>query len=89
MKCSGDEAREASLRWFGHVQRRFSQYISKSMLRLELADRRPRGRAMRSFIDAVKENMKLVGVRVEDAEDERVRWMQMIPPKGTAERRST
>ena len=39
------------------------------MMRLELPDRRPRGRPKRRFMDAVKEDMQLVGVREEDAED--------------------
>ncbi|KAF7654546.1 hypothetical protein LDENG_00068520 [Lucifuga dentata] len=54
---------------FGHIGRR--------MLRLELPGRRPRGRPKRRFMDVVKEDMKLVGVREEEAED-RVRWRQMI-----------
>ncbi|KAF7647373.1 hypothetical protein LDENG_00173260 [Lucifuga dentata] len=37
----------------------------------------PRGRPKRRFMDVVKEDMKLVGVREEEAED-RVRWRQMI-----------
>ncbi|KAF7653604.1 hypothetical protein LDENG_00081120, partial [Lucifuga dentata] len=63
------KVREARLRWFGHIGRR--------MLRLELPGRRPRGRPKRRFMDVVKEDMKLVGVREEEAED-RVRWRQMI-----------
>ncbi|KAF7657713.1 hypothetical protein LDENG_00023190 [Lucifuga dentata] len=47
------------------------------MLRLELPGRRLRGRPKMRFMDAVKEDMKLVGVREEEAED-RVRWRQMI-----------
>ncbi|KAF7649500.1 hypothetical protein LDENG_00140040, partial [Lucifuga dentata] len=39
--------------------------------------KRPRGRPKRRFMDVVKEDMKLVGVREEEAED-RVRWRQMI-----------
>lgn len=48
------------------------------MLRLEVPGRGPgeRGENWR-FVDAVKEAMKLVGVREEDAEA-RVRWRQMI-----------
>ncbi|RJG11798.1 hypothetical protein D4A39_16960, partial [Alcanivorax profundi] len=48
-----DKIREARLRWFGHVQRRESEYIGKRMLRLELPGRRPRGRPKRRFMDAV------------------------------------
>ncbi|KAF7651992.1 hypothetical protein LDENG_00102870 [Lucifuga dentata] len=77
VRCFGDKVREARLRWFGHVQRRDSEHIGRRMLRLELPGRRPRGRPKRRFMDVVKEDMKLVGVREEEAED-RVRWRQMI-----------
>ena len=73
----GDKVREARLRWFGHVQRRDSEYIGRRMLSFELPGRRPRGRPKRRFIDVVKEDMKVVGVREEDTED-RVRWRQLI-----------
>ena len=75
VRCFGDKVREARLRWFGHVQRRESEYIGR-MLRLELPGRRSRGRPKRRFMDVVREDMKLAGVREEDAED-RVRWRQM------------
>ncbi|KAF7655305.1 hypothetical protein LDENG_00057930 [Lucifuga dentata] len=77
VRCFGDKVREARLRWLGHVQRRDSEHIGRRMLRLELPGRRPRGRPKRRFMDVVKEDMKLVGVREEEAED-RVRWRQMI-----------
>ncbi|KAF7646447.1 hypothetical protein LDENG_00187620 [Lucifuga dentata] len=77
VRSFGDKVREARLRWFGHVQRRDSEHIGRRMLRLELPGRRPRGRPKRRFMDVVKEDMKLVGVREEEAED-RVRWRQMI-----------
>lgn len=32
----GDKVREAWLRWFGHVQRRQSEYIGQGMLSMEL-----------------------------------------------------
>ena len=38
-------------------------------MRLELPGRRPRGRPKRRFVDIMKQDMKLVGVREEDAED--------------------
>lgn len=49
--CFGDETREARLRWFGRVQRRCSEYISGRTLRLELAGRRPGGRADGRFME--------------------------------------
>ncbi|KAF3701774.1 hypothetical protein EXN66_Car017462 [Channa argus] len=76
VRCFGDKVREARLRWFGHVQRRNCEYIGRRMVRLELPGSRSRERTKRTFTDVVREDMKLVGVREEDAED-RVRWRHM------------
>ncbi|KAK3572727.1 hypothetical protein QTP86_006995 [Hemibagrus guttatus] len=43
----GDKVRETRLRWFGHVQRRESEYIGRRMLDMELPGRRQRGRPKR------------------------------------------
>ncbi|KAK3524753.1 hypothetical protein QTP86_002469 [Hemibagrus guttatus] len=75
--CLGDKVREARLRWFGHVQRRESEYIGRRMLDMGLPGRRQRGRPKRKYMDVINEDMKLVGARVEDAED-RDRWREMI-----------
>ncbi|KAK3531193.1 hypothetical protein QTP70_015134 [Hemibagrus guttatus] len=77
----GDKVREARLRWFGHVQRRESEYIGRRMLDMELPGRRQRGRPKRRYMDGINEDMKLVGARVEDAEDGD-RWREMICWKG-------
>lgn len=53
------------------------EYISRRNLRLELVDRRSRGRAMRRYIDVAKKDMKAGGVREEDREDA-VRLMQIF-----------
>ncbi|KAK3546381.1 hypothetical protein QTP70_026164, partial [Hemibagrus guttatus] len=73
----GDKVREARLRWFGHVQRRESEYIGRRMLDMELPGRRQRGRPKRRYMDGINEDMKLVGARVEDTED-KDRWREMI-----------
>ncbi|KAK3516660.1 hypothetical protein QTP70_021999 [Hemibagrus guttatus] len=73
----GDKVRETRLRWFGHVQRRESEYIGRRMLDMELPGRRQRGRPKRRYMDGINEDMKLVGASVEDAED-RDRWRKMI-----------
>ncbi|KAK3510979.1 hypothetical protein QTP70_027789 [Hemibagrus guttatus] len=73
----GDKVRETTLRWFGHVQRRESEYIGRRMLDMELPGRRQRGRPKRRYMDGINEDMKLVGASVEDAED-RDRWREMI-----------
>lgn len=43
--------------------RRESEYISGGMLRVEVAGRRPGGRAERRFMDGVKDDKELVVVR--------------------------
>ncbi|MCI4395558.1 hypothetical protein PGIGA_G00182000 [Pangasianodon gigas] len=73
----GDKVREARLRWFGHVQRRESEYVGRRMLGMELPGRRQRGRPKRRYMEVINEDMKLVGASVEDAED-RDRWRVMI-----------
>ncbi|KAI5608354.1 hypothetical protein C0J50_6825, partial [Silurus asotus] len=65
----GDEEREAKLRWFGHVQRRDIGYISRRMLRMESPGRRKRERLRRRFMDVVKEDMRVVGLKEADVED--------------------
>ena len=44
---------------------------------MELPGRRTRGRPQRRCMDVEKEDMKLVGMRKEDAED-KLRWRRMI-----------
>ncbi|KAK3538840.1 hypothetical protein QTP86_015967 [Hemibagrus guttatus] len=73
----GDKVREARLRWFGHVQRRESEYIGRRMLDMELPGRRQRGRPKKRYMDGINEDMKLVSASVEDAEG-RDRWREMI-----------
>ncbi|KAI5106867.1 hypothetical protein C0J45_2505, partial [Silurus meridionalis] len=71
--CFGDKVREARLRWFGHVQRRDMNYIDRRMLRMEPPCRRKRERPRRRFMDVVREDMQVVGVKEADVED-RVVW---------------
>ena len=51
--------------------------MGRKMMRLDLPDRRSRGRPKRRFMDVVKEDMKLVGVREEDTGSRGI-WRQMI-----------
>ena len=57
---------------------------------MELPGRRQRDRPKRRYMDAVKEDMQVVGVRIEDTEN-RVKWKTVIccgnPEKGKAVRR--
>ena len=54
-----------------------SGYIGKRMLEMELPGRRRRGRPKRRFMDVVKEDMQVVGVRVEDTKN-MLKWKTVI-----------
>ena len=59
VRCFGEKVGEVRQRWFGHVQRRDSDYISRRMMRLEPPGRRPRGRPERRFMDEVKDGFEV------------------------------
>ena len=52
-------------------------YIGRRMLEMELPGKRQRGRPKRRYMDAVMEDMQVVGVRLEDTEN-RVKWKTLI-----------
>ena len=58
-------------------QRRDSGHIGRRMLEMELPGRGRKGRLKRRFMDAVKEDIQAVGVRVEDTEN-RLKWKTVI-----------
>ena len=41
VRCFGEKVRESRLRWFGHEQKRDSEYIGRRMMRLQLRGRKP------------------------------------------------
>ena len=73
----GMKMREGRLRWYGHVMRRDQEYVARKMMEMELPGKRRRGRPNRRFLDAVKEDMKKVGVKETDVEDRKM-WRMMI-----------
>lgn len=60
IRYSQDKATEAALGWLGCVRKR--KRTGTKMLRLNLLGRTCKGRAKRTFIDIVKEDVKLDGV---------------------------
>ena len=51
-----------------HVQRSDSGYIDRTTLKVELPGEK-QGRPKERFMDVMREDMQIVGVREEDAED--------------------
>ena len=62
----GEKTREARLRWYGHLRRKYDGYIG---MRMELPGKRKRGRPKRRFMDVVKEGMAEVEVTEGDTVD--------------------
>lgn len=77
VRCFEDKSGKTRLRWFEQTEREDSDSVGKKILRLELPRRRPGERTNGTFVDGVKEGVKLVGVSEEDAED-RVRRRRTI-----------
>ena len=73
----GMKMREGRLRLYGHVMRRYQEYVGRKMMEMELPGKRRRGRPKRRFLDVVKEDMKEVGVKEMDIEDRKM-WRMMI-----------
>ena len=73
----GMKMRNGRLRWYGHVMRRDQEYVGRKMMEMELPGKRRRGRPKRRFLDAVKEDMREVGMKETDVEDRKM-WRMMI-----------
>ena len=63
--------RRKRLRWFGHVQRSTS-WIGR-VCSLDVGGRRSRGRPRKTWCEVLRNDLKLSGLRVEDAEN-RALW---------------
>ena len=80
------------MRWYGHVMRRDQEYVGRKMMEMELPGKRRRGRPKRRFLDAVKEDMREVGVKEKDVEDRKMwridtLWPPLTKGKGRKEKK--
>ena len=69
----GMKMTEGRLRWYGHVMRRYQEYVRRKIIEMELPGKRKKGRPKRRFLDVVKEDMEEVGARETDVEN-RMLW---------------
>ena len=87
-------ARQARLRWYGHVSRMDNGRIPKALLDATLECRRGRGRPRRKWIDAVGNDLDCRDISWEEARDcvkNRAKWRQIVYDKVSvdAERHNT
>ena len=73
----GIKMREGRLRWYGHVMRRYQEYVGRRVIKTELPGKRKRGRPKRKFLDVVKRDRREIGARETDVENRTV-WRNMI-----------
>ena len=73
----GMKLREIRLRLYGNVLRRDEVYVGRQVMNMELPGKRRKGRPKRRYMNVVKENMRALGVRAEDARD-RGNWRKTI-----------
>ena len=75
--CITDKVREARLRWYGHVRRREEDVNVRSIMDAEVQGHRSRGRQRKRWIDAVREDLKLLRLTDDDVEN-RDKWRRRI-----------
>ena len=68
-------AQANGVRWYGHVVRRDEESILKKAMMLQMNGQQKRGRPKQTWKRQVEENLKKIGLRVEEATD-RARWRE-------------
>ena len=76
-----DKAREARLRWWGHVQRMGPERLPKRVLNSVIEGKRGRGRPRRRWVDSVGYDLDERGVTWEEASsvaEDRGAWRRVV-----------
>src|ERR1700761_5076535 len=81
-KKKEEAARVSLLLWFGHVQRMQSDRLPRRIMSEEVQGKRGRGRPRRRFLDSVRSDLEIRGLRLDDhtlalAQD-RVAWRGLV-----------
>ncbi|HXJ94687.1 MAG TPA: reverse transcriptase domain-containing protein [Terriglobia bacterium] len=69
--------RRGRLRWFGHVERKADDDWVRACQRIEVEGKRCRGRGRKTWRECVVEDLKVLGLREEEAQN-RLRWRRGI-----------
>ena len=74
----GDKMRESRLRWFGHVKRKSVDALVRRCERIDIPEgRRGRGRPKKSLDEVIREDLKVVGLTEDMAQDRKL-WRDRI-----------
>ena len=70
-----DKMRENRLRWFGHMKRSSVDALVRRCERINIPrDKRGRGRPKKSLDEVIREDLKVVGLSEDLAQDRRLWW---------------
>ena len=67
-----DQARNGRLRWYGHVERREEDDWLKKSCNLDIEGRAPRGRPRQTWAQTVKDDLKVLNIDRNLAQDRRL-----------------
>ena len=73
IECVGEVVSRGRLRWYGHVERRDKVDWVSACRELEVEGMRGKGRGKKTWVECVKDDMRRLGLKKEDAQD-RKRW---------------
>ena len=73
---------KARLMWFGHVKRRYHDYIGIQTLEMVPPGRRKRGRPKQRWVDCVNRNMRAIETTTNEVHD-RTGWRRIVSAAAT------
>ena len=72
-----DQVTKRRLSWYGHIKRRKPEYMTRTVLDMEIPGKRPRGRPRIRWMDNIRRDMRLHGLDESMTEDSKV-WSTMV-----------
>ena len=64
-----ERCRNARMGWFGHVKRRYQDYVGRKTMEMVPPGRRKRGRSKQRWMDCVNRDMRAIGMTKDEVHD--------------------
>ena len=77
-----ERCRKARLRWFGHVKRRYQEYVGRQTLEMVPPGRRKRGRPKQVWMDCVNRDVRAIETMKYEVHD-RTGWRRSVSAAAT------